>query len=316
MTSTSGDLAIAICDLRKSFAVGFARIRSVTALAGVSLSVPRGRTFGFLGPNGAGKSTTIKTLTGLIFPTSGTVSVLGKAPTDPEAHRRMGYLPENPSFHDHLTGHEILTSACRLAGVAASIRSERIRDALHQVQMQHASNLQVRRYSKGMVQRLGIAQALVHDPELIILDEPMSGLDPVGRRDMKDLIAGLHRQGRTIFFSTHIISDVEELCDEVAIVIGGRVVRHGKVSDLLGTEAREVEVLAARLPSDFSPQAGELGTGSVSLQAANEADARELIERIWSVGGRVIGVKTRRYGLEDVFLEEVAKQPAKMRIEE
>lgn len=313
---TNGAPAIVVDDLRKVFRVGFAQNRQVEALRGVSFSVGRGVTFGFLGPNGAGKTTTIKTIIGLIFPTSGRVEVLGAPPDDAAVRRNVGYLPENPSFPDHLTGREVVELSCNLVQMPRARRQQRTAEVLELVKIAHAADLPVRRYSKGMTQRLGIAQALVHEPQLVILDEPMSGLDPIGRRDVKDLILRLRQAGNTVFFSTHIIADVEEICDEVAIVVGGRAVRFGRVVDLIGGEGREYEIIATGVPGDFPALGGQVNNGAVHFPAPSEDAARQLIEQLWSRGARVMSLRTRRYGLETIFLEEVAKQPALKRAEE
>jgi ABC-2 type transport system ATP-binding protein len=301
--------AIRVSGLRKVFKLGFQVGRTAEVLKGVDLHVPLRSCYGFLGPNGAGKTTTIKTIMGLIEPTAGAISLLGKSPTDAVTRSRVGFLPENPSFHDHLTGREALGFASDLLGIPHSKRAGRVEEVLEIVKIRYAGDLQVRRYSKGMTQRLGIAQAFLHDPELIILDEPMSGLDPLGRRDIKDLILSLHRQGRTVFFSTHIIADVEEICDQVAIVVGGRITRSGPVAEMLGGEDREFEVVARKVPPDFVGLDGQAGQEVVTLRRNSEAAARTLVESLWNCGAQVLSMNTRRLGLEAVFLEEVAKQP-------
>ncbi len=306
---TPSQAAIQISGLRKVFKLGFQVGKTAEVLKGVDLRVPMHSCFGFLGPNGAGKTTTIKTVMGLIEPTAGNVALLGKPPTDAATRSRVGFLPENPSFHDYLTGREALHLACDLLGIPKAKREGRTEEVLDIVKIRYAGDLQVRRYSKGMTQRLGIAQALLHDPELVILDEPMSGLDPLGRRDVKDLLVDLHKRGRTIFFSTHIISDVEEVCDQVAIVVGGKVTRSGPVVEMLGSEQREYEVMARRVPVDFAGLDGQVGREVATFICSTEPAARELVQRLWSRNAEVLSLNTRRYGLETVFLAEVAKQP-------
>ncbi|MBS2029372.1 MAG: ABC transporter ATP-binding protein [Deltaproteobacteria bacterium] len=298
---------IVVDNLEKKFDLGPRKDRAFSAVAAVSFQVEPNTAFGFLGPNGAGKTTTIKMLTGLIFPTAGRVTVLGGAPSDAAVRARFGYLPENPSFPDHLTGAEILRFACELLGLPRARIAAEVERCLALVDLKRAANLQVRKYSKGMVQRVGIAQALLGSPELVILDEPMSGLDPIGRRDIKDLILSLRREGKTVFFSTHIISDVEEICDDVAIIVNGKIARKGRVSDLLGGTRRETEITARDLPGDFPGRKGEGATATLVVDG--ETELRATMERIFAAGGQVLAVRPRRYGLEDVFLEEVRKEP-------
>ncbi len=214
------DKAVSVEALVKEFRPGFAR-RPVRVLDDVSFSVERGEIFGFVGPNGAGKTTTLKILMGLIRPTSGTVSILGHDVGETEFRRHVGFLPEAPYFYDYLTGREFLAFYAKVCGVATSKRAERIATLLEWVGLEGAASARLRTYSKGMLQRIGIAQALVHDPEVVFLDEPMSGLDPIGRKEIRDLILRLHAEGKTVFMNTHILSDVEMLCDRVAIIVRG-----------------------------------------------------------------------------------------------
>jgi ABC-2 type transport system ATP-binding protein len=308
--------AVDVRNLRKSFKLGFARRRTFQALDGVSLSIKPRSIAGFLGPNGAGKTTTIKILTGLIFADSGEARILGELPTSAQARRRLGYLPENPSFHDHLTGREALGVACELAGMSGRDGKRRIGEALEMVKLSHAADLQVRRYSKGMTQRLGIAQALVHDPELLILDEPMSGLDPVGRRDIKDLLRALAGRGKTLFFSTHIIADVEDICDRVTMVVGGKIVRDASVHELLGDESGEMEIVASNVPESLASRAASTSTSGLRTFLATDANAaRRLVEELWQGGARVMSMNLKRHRLEDYFMREVQKQPPRARME-
>lgn len=203
-----------------------------TALEGVTLQVAHGETFGLLGPNGAGKTSLQKILLGLIRPTSGRATVLGGAPEDTRARARIGYLPENPYFYTYLTGREFVEFCGGLFGLSGKALRNRATELLDRVGMAHAENTQLRKYSKGMLQRVGVAQALVNDPEVVFLDEPMSGLDPVGRRELRDIILDLKREGKTIFFNSHILSDVEALCDRVGILHAGKLVACGSVREL------------------------------------------------------------------------------------
>lgn len=304
------DCVIAVSELRKTFQIGFARRRKLEALQGIDFDVARGEIFGFLGPNGAGKSTTIKLLAGLLFPSAGEVRVLGGAPADIEVRKRYGYLPETPSFPDYLTGREILGFLGSLVGLDRASARRRAGEMLERTGLSRAGDLQIRRYSKGMVQRLGIAQSLLHQPELVILDEPMSGLDPIGRREVKDIILELRKAGRTVFFSTHIIADVEEICDRVAILLRGKVARTGAVGELIGAGPRQYEIHASGVPPGF--------TGGVAHQRLpdhevflvnDEPGARALVERLWAAGSRIQSLNVRRYSLEDLFLSEVGKGP-------
>ena len=209
--------AIEILGLTKTYKVGFWRKQSKRALLPLNLSVEEGEVFGFLGPNGAGKTTTLKMLMGLVFPTAGWARILGKDFTDPSVKAQIGFLPEQPYFYDYLTGRELLEYYGRLSGVVGKDLSGRVTQVLGRVGLPDAGGLQLRKFSKGMLQRVGIAQAILHEPRLLFFDEPMSGLDPMGRREVRDLMEQLKQEGRTVFFSTHILSDAEALCDRVAI---------------------------------------------------------------------------------------------------
>src|SRR5438067_4069889 len=226
-------VALEIKNLTKDYEVGFARKRRVRALDGLTLTVERGEIFGFLGANGAGKSTTMKLLMRLIYPTAGRASILGRDINDISMHARIGYLPEHPYFYDYLTAREFLEYCAELFGYTRADCRRRAQALLALVHLDDKSwDKQLRKYSKGMLQRVGIAQSLVNDPEVIFMDEPMSGLDPIGRREIRDLLLALRRQGKTIFFSSHILSDVETLCDRAAIMSAGKLRRCGTVAEL------------------------------------------------------------------------------------
>ena len=303
-TSPQETNVIDLEEVTKTFKIGFFKREPRAALQRVDLRVSRGSAFGFLGPNGAGKTTTIKILIGLIAPTSGRVSLFGMSPADRRARQNVGYLPENPSLPDGLTGTEVLELMWALSKKGTLSASDEIARVLKLVDLTYAADMVVRKYSKGMVQRLGIAQALLNDPDLVILDEPMSGLDPVGRREIKDLILQLRRAGKTILFSTHIISDVEEICDDLAIIVKGKIVRSGSVASLIGTATRRMEVLATSVPPDFQIQSTSSGTVSQFL-VDSQADLRPLIESLWAKGAQVLAVKPTHYGLEDVFIDAI-----------
>ena len=215
--------AIEILDLEKTYLVGFWRKRPKVALRALRLTIAEGEVFGFLGPNGAGKTTTLKLLMGLVFPTSGSARILGREMDDPEVKSQIGFLPEQPYFYDHLTARELLNYYGQLSGVPAKGRSARVEQMLGRVGLADAAGIQLRKFSKGMLQRVGLAQAILHDPKLVFLDEPMSGLDPMGRREVRDLIQQLRSEGKTVFFSTHILSDAEALCDRVGVIHQGEL---------------------------------------------------------------------------------------------
>src|SRR5580698_3007424 len=233
--------AIEIRGLTKDYAVGFWRKRLKRSLDQLTLQVDDGEVFGFLGPNGAGKTTTLKLLMGLIFPTAGSARIRGRSLDDVQMHREIGYLPEQPYFYDYLTARELLDYYARFSDYSAPERRERVGKFLARVGLAAAADVQLRKFSKGMLQRVGIAQAILHDPPVVILDEPMSGLDPVGRREVRDIIQALKEQGRTVFFSTHILSDAEMLCDRVAVLAGGKLQGVGAPGESVSIEVHGME---------------------------------------------------------------------------
>src|SRR5579862_8839913 len=235
--------AIEILGLTNDYPVGFWRKRMRRSLDSLSLTVEEGEVFGFLGPNGAGKTTTLKLLMGLIFPTSGTARVRGRSIDDVAMHREIGYLPEQPYFYDYLSARELLSYYARFHGFPAAERRLRVDQSLERVGLTQAANVQLHKFSKGMLQREGIAQAILHEPQVIFLDEPMSGLDPVGRREVRDIILELRRQGRTVFFSTHILSDAEMLCDRVAVLHQGKLQGVGAPGEIVSIELHGMEIL-------------------------------------------------------------------------
>src|SRR5690242_17858322 len=235
--------AIEILGLEKTYMVGFWKKRPKRALLPLHLSVEGGEIFGFLGPNGAGKTTTLKMLMGLVFPTSGTARILGHNWTEPEVKAQIGFLPEQPYFYDYLTAHELLNYYGQLSGVPGKDRKRRIEEVLARVGLKDVKGVQLRKFSKGMLQRAGIAQAILHNPQLVFFDEPMSGLDPLGRREVRDLIEHLKHEGKTVFFSTHILSDAEALCDRVAIIHKGELRGVGAVADLTSSIEGKIELI-------------------------------------------------------------------------
>src|SRR6266436_107926 len=235
--------AIEIVGLEKIYSVGFWRKRPKLALKPLNLTVEDGEVFGFLGPNGAGKTTTLKMLMGLVFPTGGSARILGMDVNDPGVKARIGFLPEQPYFYDYLTARELLEYYGRLSGVPGKDISGRAEAMLARVGLEDAGAVQLRKFSKGMLQRVGIAQAILHDPQVVFLDEPMSGLDPMGRREVRDIILALKQQGRTVFFSTHILSDAEMLCDRVGVLLGGKLQGIGSPGEIVSLEVHGMEIL-------------------------------------------------------------------------
>src|SRR5687767_3489176 len=245
--------------LTKHYAVGFLRSRPYVALDRLDLQVARGEVFGFLGPNGAGKTTTLKLLMQLIFPTSGTATILGRPAGDVAVRRRIGYLPENPSFYDNVSAEELLAYFASIFGYRGAERTARVARLLDDVGLGGERRLQLRKYSKGMIQRVGLAQALINDPEIVFLDEPMSGLDPLGRRHVRDIILRLRDRGTTVFFSSHILSDAEAICSRVGIVVGGRLVAAGTLAEMVPFRIRGWEMIVTALPEDGAGALVELG---------------------------------------------------------
>ena len=297
--------------LTKVFEVGVRR-RQVRAVDGLTLGVEEGEIFGFLGPNGAGKTTTIKMLMGLIFPSSGKAFIFDAPIPSKRSKARIGYLPENPSTYDFLTGAEALRFYARLAEVPGREVARRCGELLELVGLGAAADRQIRKYSKGMQQRLGIAQALVADPAFVVLDEPMSGLDPVGRKEMRDIILELKRRGKTVFFSTHILPDVETLCDRVGVIIGGRLRDVGKLDALLSARVKSVEATFAG-PGAAGPFAGARLVASEGERATfafdEEAAADAAVRVVVAAGGRVAALTAHRETLEDFFMRRLEGTP-------
>jgi len=311
----SSPTPIEIRNLSKTYRLGFFMNRQVRALQSLDLTLMPGQVYGLLGPNGAGKSTTIKILMNLVQPSDGEARLFGMAPTNREARRRVGYVPENPAPYEYLTGREFITLSGRLAGMSGKELDDRVNEVIGMVQMTRAANLQIRRYSKGMVQRVALAQALVSKPDLLILDEPTSGLDPVGRRQIRDLILEERHRGTTILFCTHIIPDVEALCDRVAVLVGGRRVREGSVAELVSAQATHMELTVEGLPLERIQTLGiELEQARVLenrvLLRVRDAEAQRLLKLLLEQGGRVTQLQPARFSLEELFLRalEEAKQ--------
>jgi len=298
---------VVVDNLAKTFRQGFF-MRRVEAVKGVSFTVERGEIFGFLGPNGAGKTTTIKMLTGLIRPTRGRATVFGHEVPSPEAMKQVGFLPENPYVYPYLTPREFVEMCGRLSGLSGKAARSRATQCLERVGIAYAADRQVRRLSKGMVQRTGLAAALVADPELLLLDEPMSGLDPVGRKEVRDLIVDERRNGRTIFFSTHILSDVETLCDRVVILRKGEVVVSGVMRELLRGDVRRTDVMLANVSEELRSflESENLVMHKVGshllVEIEGEAKVPSVLRKALDTGAHVIEVTPRRETLEDLFV--------------
>lgn len=315
--STPNESIVDIQGLRKIFKVGFWG-RRVTAVDDVSFDVRRGEIFGFLGPNGAGKTTTIKILMGLIYPSAGQATLFGRAVGDPVAKSKVGFLPESPYFYDYLTSREFLKFYGHLFGMAGAALEKRVDELLELVGMTHARDLQLRKFSKGMLQRVGIAQALINDPELVVLDEPMSGLDPIGRKEVRDLILQLKQAGKTVMFSSHILHDAELLCDRVAMVLKGRLVANGPVGDLIGQGAvQSVELVVDRLSAEglehLRPLTEKIVTQGERLLAVlkQPPDVGSALEIIRVAKATVVSLTPHRSSLEDLFIKLVkGPQPA------
>ena len=301
--------------LHKEFRLGLLRKR-VTAVRGVSFAVERGDIFGFLGPNGAGKTTTIKMLTGLIAPTGGSATIFGETVPSPHAMRRVGFLPENPYIYPYLTPTEFVELCARLSGLSSRAARDRSRTVLEQVGILYAADRPVGRLSKGMLQRTGLAAALVADPELLILDEPMSGLDPVGRKEVRDLIVEERRRGRTIFFSTHILNDVETLCDRVTILRRGQVVVSGRLGELLNREVRRTDIVLLGASEELESRLAATGRAvrrdgeRLVVEAPGQASVKEVLEAALAAGASVLEVAPRHETLEDLFVREAIKHDA------
>jgi ABC-2 type transport system ATP-binding protein len=303
---------VTVKDIVKDFRPGFGLVRK-RVLHGISFSVQQGEIFGFVGPNGAGKTTTLKILMGLIHAQRGSATVLGHDIGENEYRKHVGFLPENPYFYDFLTGTEFLNFYARVSGVPAQERPERVSSLLEQVGLADAGDARLRTYSKGMLQRVGIAQAIVHDPDIVFLDEPMSGLDPIGRKEIRDLIVRLNGEGKTIFMCTHILSDVEMLCHRVAIIVNGKIRYLGSSEEFLASEERSADVVLARLPADAVTIIEERFGASMRGQGDHiemrilEKDVKDLLRLALDTDSEIVSVTPHRVSLESIFLTAVSE---------
>jgi ABC-2 type transport system ATP-binding protein len=304
--------AIEILGLEKTYMVGFWRKRPKPALRPLHLTVEEGEVFGYLGPNGAGKTTTLKMLMGLVFPTAGTARILGREWTDREVKAHIGFLPEQPYFYDYLTAHELLDYYGQLSGVPAKDRKRRSDEMLARVGLTDVRGVQLRKFSKGMLQRVGIAQAILHDPKLVFFDEPMSGLDPIGRREVRDLIEQLKHEGKTVFFSTHILSDAEALCDRVAIVNKGELRGVGAIAELTSSVQGKIEVIwqGTLVPPSIKPLGAECHiTGDTVRATLPERQQDAVIDVLRRERIRLISITPLRTSLEAYFVEKLQLSP-------
>jgi ABC-2 type transport system ATP-binding protein len=310
--------AIRIEGLTKDFAVGFWRKRPRRALDRLTLEIATGEVFGFLGPNGAGKTTTLKLLMQLLFPTSGRMEILGRPAGDLELRRRIGFLPEEPYFYDYLTAEELLTYFASLFGLSGPERGARVARLLDEAGIGGERRLALRKLSKGMIQRVGIAQALVNDPELVFLDEPMSGLDPLGRREMRALVLRLRDRGCTVFFSSHILSDAEALCGRVGILARGRLLAEGRIAQLLEGNVRGWELIVAGVGAAVLRPLAPQATSVTSLDEArhtlvlpSSAAPEPLIAEFIAAGARIVSLTPLHQTLEEFFVERVGHNGAR-----
>lgn len=284
------------------------------ALVGLTLDVAPGEIYGFLGPNGAGKTTTIKLLLGLIFPTAGGGTILGAPLGSVQARRRLGFLPESPYFYEYLRGDELLDYYGRLFGLGAAERRQRVEELLKLSGLWESRRLAVRKYSRGMLQRLGLAQALINDPELVILDEPAGGLDPIGRREMRDILLQLRERGKTVFLSSHILAEVELICDRVAIVHRGQLLAVGRIGDLLA-ESREMELTVHGLDGTLTKRLEGIpgatvrhGTDSTVVVLPEQRFVYQAIETVKQAGGQIVSLTAKRERLEDLFVKLIGSR--------
>ncbi|HEY5883127.1 MAG TPA: ABC transporter ATP-binding protein [Pyrinomonadaceae bacterium] len=302
---------VEITNLTKDYEIGFWRKRKVRALDNLSLSIDPGQIFGFLGANGAGKTTTLKLLMRLIFPTSGSAQILGHDIQDVNMHQRIGYLPENPYFYDYLTAREFLDYCAEIFGFPAAARKKRAADLLARVNLDEKRwDTQLRKFSKGMLQRVGLAQSLINDPEIVFLDEPMSGLDPVGRREVRDLIASLRDEGKTVFMCSHILSDIEVLCDQVAILKRGRLAQVGFLDELRKTTEgpNRMEVIATgtdanQLKQHLSQAVITASPRGLRIEVSSESEVDGVLAALRKVKGKIVSVQPITQSLEELFLE-------------
>ncbi len=304
---------VEIENLSKDYEKGFFKKQKIRALDGLNLQVEGGQIFGFLGGNGAGKTTTIKILMSLIFPTEGNAKILGHDISDVKMHGRIGYCPENPYFYDYLKASELMLYFAELFGIESAKRQQKCEELLTKVGLAEKDwNKQLRKFSKGMLQRVGLAQSLINDPEIVFLDEPMSGLDPIGRREIRELIAELREKGTTVFMSTHILSDIEALCDNVAILRNGKLAATGNLHDLLtkSGEVQSFEIVVKNIPAEkLKDSIGEISGAEIftkangaNIQVTDENDIEKVLQIVKKSGGNLVSVQPVKQSLEELFV--------------
>jgi ABC-2 type transport system ATP-binding protein len=301
--------AIRIDSLQKRFRLGFIP-KTRPILNGITFSVREGEIFGYLGPNGAGKTTTIKCLLGLIHPDAGTVEIFGLSHLSPRSRQSLGFLPENPYFYEYLTAREFLVFTADLFGLDRGEKAGRIARLLKLVGLERASDLPLRKYSRGMLQRVGLAQALINDPRLVILDEPLGGMDPLGRKEIRDIIVRFKAEGKTVFFTSHILQDIEMICDRVAIIVGGRIVKEGGLRDLVSEKVLFTEATVSGIAPGAFAGLGEsvsVQGDRVLLKIYDEARVDEVLDLVHDRKGRLISLSPRTESLEDIFVETVTR---------
>ncbi|MEO0263601.1 MAG: ABC transporter ATP-binding protein [candidate division WOR-3 bacterium] len=295
---------IELKNIKKSFKIGFLKKE---VLKGISLEIKKGEIFGFLGPNGAGKTTTIKIIIGLLKQDEGEVKITGSTPFDKNIRRKIGFLPEQPYFYDHLTGYEFLEFTATLQDIPEKVFKKRVDELFKKVGLEDAKNKKIRSYSRGMLQRIGIANALISDPEILILDEPFTGLDPIGRREMKDFIYEQKKYGKTIFFSSHILPDAEEICDRVGVIVDGIILREGPLDEILKERIKKYEIVLKNIEEEFVKKYEYIKRGEEIIIYADENEVekilKELIENFKHV--KIIRISPEIYSLEEWFVEIV-----------
>ena len=301
--------ALKIESLHKSFKTGFIP-KKKTILKGISLSVNAGEIFGYLGPNGAGKTTTIKCILGLIFPDKGLIEVLGYPFLSLKAKEKLGFLPENPYFYDYLSASEFIDFYARLFGIKRTERPAKIRNLLRLVGLEKTAHIPLRKFSRGMLQRIGFTQALINDPDIVLLDEPLSGLDPIGRKEIRDIIVRLKEEGKTVFLSSHILQDIEMICDRVAILVEGEIINQGKITELISEKILFTEIVLSGVnPDDLTSLGGNVSTqgGRTLLKIHDEDRIERIFKLIQSSGGKIHSLIPRTQTLEDIFVGMVKK---------
>lgn len=297
-------------NLHKSFKLGFL-LKKKEILRGISLSVKQGEVFGYLGPNGAGKTTTIKCILGLIFPEKGSIEIFGHPHFSPKAKEKTGFLPENPYFYDHLTASEFLDYYSQLFLIKKEEKEEKIKSLLRLVDLEGSADLQLRKFSRGMLQRIGMAQTLLNDPSLVFLDEPLGGLDPLGRKEIRDIIVRLKDEGKTVFLSSHILQDIEMICNRVAIIVNGEIINQGALQDLVSEKILFTEIILSGVGEKELEGLGEYFSGHgdrTLLKILKEENVEKVLQLVQSRKGKVHSLIPRTETLEDLFVEIVKQR--------